>query len=123
MKTQEKSAAPGITVRLPSPVRERVLKLARSEHRSAAAYIEHLVDRDLRERDEAERVVRVYVAAGVPDRPTSEYVRESGETKERHVRRAAMLNKLLGARVVTHLRGRGDVAMRTDEIMALTRNY
>jgi len=26
-----------------------------------------------------------------------------------------------GARVVTHLRGRGDVAMSTDEIMALTR--
>ena len=27
-----------------------------------------------------------------------------------------------GARVVAHLRGRGDVAMSTDEIMALTRN-
>ena len=26
-----------------------------------------------------------------------------------------------GARLVAHLRGRGDVAMRTDEIMALTR--
>jgi AbrB family looped-hinge helix DNA binding protein len=26
-----------------------------------------------------------------------------------------------GARVVAHLRGRGDVAMSTDEIMALTR--
>jgi AbrB family looped-hinge helix DNA binding protein len=27
-----------------------------------------------------------------------------------------------GARIVAHLRGRGDVAMSTDEIMALTRN-
>ena len=27
-----------------------------------------------------------------------------------------------GARLVAHLRGRGDVAMSTDEIMALTRN-
>jgi bifunctional DNA-binding transcriptional regulator/antitoxin component of YhaV-PrlF toxin-antitoxin module len=26
-----------------------------------------------------------------------------------------------GARLVTHLRGRGDIAMSTDEIMALTR--
>ena len=28
-----------------------------------------------------------------------------------------------GARVVAHLRGRGDVAMSTDAIMALTRNH
>jgi AbrB family looped-hinge helix DNA binding protein len=27
-----------------------------------------------------------------------------------------------GARIVAHLRGRGDVGMSTDEIMALTRN-
>jgi AbrB family looped-hinge helix DNA binding protein len=27
-----------------------------------------------------------------------------------------------GARIVAHLRGRGDVTMSTDEIMALTRN-
>jgi hypothetical protein len=27
-----------------------------------------------------------------------------------------------GARLVAHLRGRGDVGMSTDEIMALTRN-
>lgn len=27
-----------------------------------------------------------------------------------------------GARLVSHLRGRGDVAMSTDDIMALTRN-
>ena len=27
-----------------------------------------------------------------------------------------------GARIVAHLRGRGDVAMSTDEIMALTRD-
>jgi bifunctional DNA-binding transcriptional regulator/antitoxin component of YhaV-PrlF toxin-antitoxin module len=28
-----------------------------------------------------------------------------------------------GARLVAHLRGRGDVAMTTDEIMALTRKH
>jgi AbrB family looped-hinge helix DNA binding protein len=38
-------------------------------------------------------------------------VRKSGRTKESR-----------GARVTTHLRGRGDVAMSTDEIMALTRS-
>lgn len=98
MKTQEKPTAPGITVRLPSPIRERVLKLARAEHRSAAAYIEHLVERDLRERDEAERLVRVHLAAGLPDVPVGEVTRETGETKERHARRAAALNTLFGSR-------------------------
>jgi hypothetical protein len=68
MRIREKSTVPGITVRLPSPIRERVLKLAWFEHRSAAAYIEHLVERDLRERDEAERLVRVHVATGAAGR-------------------------------------------------------
>lgn len=31
--------------------------------------------------------------------------------------------KSRGARIVAHLRGRGDVTMTTDEIMALTRGY
>jgi hypothetical protein len=98
MKTQEKPKAPGITVRLPPPVRERVLKLARAEHRSAAAYIEYLVDRDLRERDEAERIVRVHIAPGLPDAPVGEVAREAGETKARHARRAAVLKALIGGR-------------------------
>jgi hypothetical protein len=75
-----------------------VLQLARSEHRSAAAYIEHLVERDLRERDEAERIIRVHVAAGLPDVPAGEVARETGETKERHARRATALSTLFGAR-------------------------
>jgi hypothetical protein len=37
--------------------------------------------------------------------------------------RAKVTNKPgRGARVVAHLRGRGDIAMSTDEIMALTRD-
>jgi hypothetical protein len=98
MKPQEKSTTPGITVRLPPPIRERMLKLARSEHRSAAAYIEHLVERDLRERDEAERIVRVHIAVDLPDVPMGEVTRETGETNERHARRAAALNTLFGTR-------------------------
>ncbi|HET7879983.1 MAG TPA: Arc family DNA-binding protein [Acetobacteraceae bacterium] len=94
----EKSATPGITVRLPSPVRERVLKLARSEHRSAAAYIEHLVERDLRERDEADRLVRVHTAAGLPYTPSGEVTREVGETRQRHACRTAALDTLFGVR-------------------------
>ena len=98
MKTHERAAATGVTVRLPRPVRERVRKVAKSEHRSIAAYIEHLVERDLRERDEADRVVRVHLAASLPDVPSGEVIREKGETKARHSRRSATLNKLFRAR-------------------------
>ena len=98
MKIRERSVGPAVTVRLPRPVGERVRKLAKSEHRSMAAYIEHLVERDLRERDEAERVVRVHVAANLPDVPSGKIPREGGETKGRHARRSAALNKLFGAR-------------------------
>ena len=94
MKTREKPAASGITVRLPSPVRQRVAK----EHRSLAAYIERLVERDLRERDEAERPVRIHVAAGLPNPPAGDVTREANETAERHARRTAALNTLFGAR-------------------------
>ncbi len=40
----------------------------------------------------------------------------------RIIRAKAKAKNSRGARVVTHLRGRGDVAMSTDEIMALTRD-
>ena len=98
MRTEAKSTTAGITVRLPPDVRARVSELARSEHRSAAAYIEHLVERDLRERDEAERLVRVHVAAGLPDVPAGEVAPEPRETKQRHARRTAALNALFGSR-------------------------
>src|SRR5438270_9141308 len=94
----EKSATPGITVRLSPAVRERLMKLARSEHRSTAAYIEHLVERDLHERDEAERIVRVHVAAGLPEASTGQVSQEDGESAERHQRRTDVLNTLFGNR-------------------------
>ena len=37
------------------------------------------------------------------------------------VRKAVGVKPSRGARLVAHLKGRGDVAMSTDEIMALTR--
>lgn len=40
----------------------------------------------------------------------------------RIVRTKAPAGKSRGARLVAHLRGRGDIAMSTDEIMALTRD-
>ncbi len=97
MKSQPRSAGPAISVRLPPPVRDRVIRLAQAEHRSAAAYIEQLVERDLRERDEAERIIRVHVADGLPDSPAGDVTQEKGESAARHASRSATLNRLFGA--------------------------
>ncbi len=53
--------------------------------------------------------------------PHTEVEFEYDGTDVRIVRAKARGDKSRGARVVAHLRGRGDVAMSTDEIMALTR--
>ena len=92
---QTASPGPGITVRFPKAVRERVNQVAQSEHRSVAAYIEDLVERDLRTRDEADRVVRVYVSADAPDW-TGTVIRGEQETEEEHAERTAVLNQLFG---------------------------
>lgn len=98
MRTQRSAATPGITVRFSTAgLREHVDRVARFERRSAAAYIEELVERDMRARDEADRVVRVHVAPGVPE-PTGEVVREEGESVERHAQRTETLNALFGVR-------------------------
>lgn len=94
---QKKAAVSGITVRFATGVRKRVDQVARLEHRSAAAYIEALVERDLREREEAERVVRIHTAPDVPP-PTGEVIREEGETPEQHAYRTQVLNALFGVR-------------------------
>lgn len=97
MTTQQKSSASGITLRLPVALRQRVDKVARTEHRSAAAYLESLVERDLRERDEAERVVRIHVTIGLPDSPTGHVTRGADEDDEQYARRATVLDTLFGA--------------------------
>jgi hypothetical protein len=54
-------------------------------------------------------------AAAVAD-PDAQPLTEEGLASMRRVSRTR------GARLVEHLRGRGDVALSTDEIMALTRD-
>ncbi len=96
MANRPKSAnPPGITVRFPPSVRDRVSKVAEFEHRSAAAYIQHLVEQDLRRRDEDERIVRVYVSADAPEW-SGTVIRGESETAAQHAERTAILNQLLG---------------------------
>jgi hypothetical protein len=96
MATQRKSAnSPGITVRFPESVREHVKRVAEFEHRSTAAYIEQLVEQDLRRREEDERVVRVYVSADAPEWDGT-VLRGEAETDAQHAERTAILNQLFG---------------------------
>jgi len=97
--TMKQPASPGsgITVRFPKAIREQVKSVAQSEHRSAAAYIEDLVERDLRHRDEADRIVRIYVSADAPDW-TGTVIRGERESEEEHAERTAVLTQLFGTR-------------------------
>jgi hypothetical protein len=86
----------GLTVRLAAPIQERVRRIAEIEHRSVSAYLEHLIERDLAARDEAERVVRVFVDPDLGGVAQGDVAREDGENEERHARRAAALDRLFG---------------------------
>lgn len=95
MNSVRKEASPGITIRLPDEVRQAVSRIARQEHRSTAAYIQSLVELDLRHREEAERVVRIHVSADAPDwGGTVERGEDESETE--HAERTAILQQLFG---------------------------
>lgn len=53
--------------------------------------------------------------------PHTEVEFELDGTSVRIVRSTSQRSESRGVRLVSHLRGRGDVAMSTDEILALTR--
>ena len=88
----------GITVRLDPDVRDRVQRIAAHEHRSVAAYVQMLIERDLHARDEAERVIHVFVAPELEGVPPGILGREDGETDEHYAERAETLRILLGER-------------------------
>jgi hypothetical protein len=92
------SARTGITVRLASDVAERVRRIAAHEHRSVASHIQMLIERDLQARDEAERVIHVFVAPELEGEPLGTLQREDGETEERYASRVDTLRVLLGGR-------------------------
>jgi hypothetical protein len=86
----------GVTVRLPSDVRDRIQRVAAAEHRSIAGYLEMLIERDLQARAEAERVIHVFTVPELRGEPPGTLVREDDETEDRYVRRADTLRTLLG---------------------------
>ena len=91
-------ARTGLTVRLDPEARERVQRIAAHEHRSIAGYIQMLIERDLHARDEAERVIHVFVAPELEGKPPGPVGREEGESDAEYARRAEALDILFGVR-------------------------
>jgi predicted transcriptional regulator len=86
----------GVTVRLDPDAHARLQQIARAEHRSIAAVLERLVEREIRARDEAERVIRVHVAPEVAGVPFGEPERRPGESERSHAGRKRTIGALLG---------------------------
>lgn len=90
------SSRPGVTVRLEPEAHERLQQIARAEHRSVAAVLERLVEREIRARDEAERVIRIHVAPELAGQPFGEPDRRPDESEASHARRRKTIGALFG---------------------------
>lgn len=96
MLTSSPSARPGVTVRVDPEAHARLQQIAKAEHRSVAAVLERLVEREIRARDEAERVIRVHVAPELQGQPFGEPDRRPGESSRSHARRRKTIDTLFG---------------------------
>ena len=96
MANANPAARPGVTVRLDPEAHEWLQQIAKSEHRSVAAVLERLVEREIRARDEAERVIRVHVAPELEGQPFGEPDRRPGESDKSYARRKKTIDTLFG---------------------------
>lgn len=98
MPRTKRTSRTGVTVRLAPALHARLQRIARAEHRSVSAVLERLVERELRARDEAERVIRVYVAPELAGQPQGDILRRDGESDDAYAERSAILQALFGER-------------------------
>jgi hypothetical protein len=84
-----------ITLRLDAERVAQLQAIADAENRSLTNYVETALLRDLSRRDEAERVITMYVAPGISDsiRP-EDVVRAAGESDEDYAARQALMMEL-----------------------------
>jgi predicted CopG family antitoxin len=86
----------GLTVRLAPEAHRRLVEFAAAEKRSVSAFLERLVEREIAAREEAERVIRVYIAPELVGKPFGDLIREKHETDAAFARRQATMNTLFG---------------------------
>jgi predicted transcriptional regulator len=90
------AARPGVTVRLEPEAHARLQQIAKAEHRSVAAVLELLVEREIQARDDAERVIRVHVAPELEGKPFGDPDRRLGETDKSYASRKKTIDTLFG---------------------------
>jgi hypothetical protein len=84
-----------ITLRLDAERVRRLQAVAEAEHRSLTNYVETALLRDLARREEADRVITMHVAPGVPTSIRPEDVaRAEGESDEAYAERQALMVEL-----------------------------
>jgi hypothetical protein len=93
--TGNAQAKVAITLRLGADDAARLQAIAEAENRSLTNYVETALLRDLSRREEADRVITMYVAPGAPDsiRP-ADVIRAEGESDEDYAERQALLVEL-----------------------------
>jgi predicted transcriptional regulator len=90
------AARPGVTVRLEPEAHARLQQIAKAEHRSVAAVLELLVEREIQARDDAERVIRVHVALELEGKPFGDPDRRLGESDKSYASRKKTIDTLFG---------------------------
>jgi hypothetical protein len=96
MPKASSATRPGVTVRLEPEAHARLQQIAKAEHRSVAAVLELLVEREIRARDEAERTIRLHVAQELQGHPFGEPDRRAGESDKNYARRKNTIDALFG---------------------------
>jgi hypothetical protein len=84
-------------VRLDPATRDRIQRIAAFEQRSISGYVQMLIERDLQARDEADRVIHVFVAPELGNEPFGTVGREEGERDEDYAARASAFDTLFNA--------------------------
>jgi hypothetical protein len=89
-----KGGKQAISLRL-DPVRYRRLELlAQAENRTPTNYVETVVLRDMEAKEEAARVITMFVPQEAADLVPGPLMRTEGESDERYAERSALMEKL-----------------------------
>lgn len=96
MRNAPTGTRPGVTVRLEPEAHARLQQIAKAEHRSVAAVLERLVEREIQARDEAERTIRLHVAPELQAQPFGGPDRRPGESDRSYTRRKKTIDALFG---------------------------
>lgn len=92
--SDQRTAKQAITLRLDQAQFRRLERLARAENRTPTNYVETAVLRDMEAKEEAARVITMFVAEEAAGLIPGALLRTEGESDERYAERSAVMDKL-----------------------------